>query len=97
MLELIESPLININNLPDLILMDIQLPNVDGFQLIKNLKANKNWCDIPIIAVTAMAMSGDKQRCLEAGADYYLSKPLNLKQLIKSIEILLDKNNILSS
>jgi two-component system, sensor histidine kinase len=77
--------------------MDIQLPNVDGLQIIRHLKANENWCHIPVIALTAMAMSGDKQRCLEAGADEYLSKPLNMEKLINAIEILLNKTNNLSS
>ncbi len=93
MLDIIESPLINAQNLPDLILMDIQLPNIDGLQLIGYLKANEKWCNVPVIAVTAMAMSGDNKRCLEAGADDYLSKPLDLEKLTNSIHFLLNKND----
>lgn len=71
--------------LPDLILLDIQLPKVDGFEIVRHLKANPNWRQIPVIAVTAMAMSGDRDRCLTAGANAYLSKPLNLKLLKETV------------
>jgi signal transduction histidine kinase/DICT domain-containing protein/ActR/RegA family two-component response regulator len=67
--------------LPDLILMDIQMPGLDGMEAIRRLRMNKILEQIPIIAVTSLAMPGDKQRCLDAGADYYMSKPVSLKQL----------------
>jgi signal transduction histidine kinase/ActR/RegA family two-component response regulator len=85
MLETIHSPLVTPKSLPHLILMDIQLPHVDGFELIRQLKAHPIWNTIPIIAVTAMAMPGDRDRCLEAGADDYLSKPLDLAKAIATI------------
>jgi CheY-like chemotaxis protein len=65
--------------------MDIQLPGVDGFELIRQLKAHPQWQTVPVIAVTAMAMPGDCDRCLEAGADDYLSKPLDLEQVIAQV------------
>ena len=71
--------------LPDLILMDIQLPDVDGFELMRRVKADPVWESIPMIAVTAMAMPGDRDRCLEAGASGYLSKPLDLNLAIATI------------
>lgn len=88
MLEMIYSPLVSLESLPHLILMDIQLPGVDGFELIRQLKAHSVWQKIPVVAVTAMAMPGDKALCLEAGADDYLSKPLELEQVITIVHSL---------
>lgn len=85
MLEAIDSALVTPQSLPDLILMDIQLPQVDGFELMRHLKAHGIWQSVPVIAVTAMAMAGDRERCLEAGADDYLSKPLDLAKVIATI------------
>jgi two-component system cell cycle response regulator DivK len=69
------------DNRPDLILMDIQLPNIDGLELTKEIKNNPETIDIPIIAVTAYAMKGDKERILEAGCDAYVSKPIDTRKL----------------
>ncbi|MDY7020733.1 MAG: PAS domain S-box protein [Cyanobacteriota bacterium] len=66
---------------PDLIIMDIQMPGMDGLEAIKHIRAILKLVDIPIIAVTALVMSGDRERCLEAGANEYLSKPVKLKEL----------------
>ncbi|OKH17480.1 response regulator [[Limnothrix rosea] IAM M-220] len=71
----------NGDRLPDLILMDIQLPHVDGLTLTKTLKQLPKWQDIPIITITALAMAGDRERCLAAGADDYLSKPIQVNDL----------------
>ncbi|MDQ1328335.1 MAG: two-component system, cell cycle response regulator DivK, partial [Candidatus Poribacteria bacterium] len=60
---------------PDLILLDIQLPKMDGLTLVKKLRLDQKMKDIPIVAVTAYAMKGDKERMLEAGCDAYVSKP----------------------
>jgi CheY-like chemotaxis protein len=65
--------------------MDIQLPEVDGFELIRQLKSHATWERVPVIAVTALAMPGDRDRCLEAGADDYLSKPLDLEKVITTV------------
>jgi signal transduction histidine kinase/ActR/RegA family two-component response regulator len=67
--------------IPALILMDIQLPGVDGLTLIQELRDDPRYGQIPIIAQTAMAMTGDRQTCLAAGATDYISKPLDLKNL----------------
>ena len=67
--------------IPVLILMDIQLPGVDGLKLIQQLRADPRYQHIPVIAQTAMAMTGDRQLCLEAGATDYISKPLDLGKL----------------
>jgi len=71
---------------PDLILMDVQMPKVDGLEAIRQIRQNPDLAGIPIIALTAMAMMGDRERCLEAGADEYLSKPVKLKRLLETIQ-----------
>ncbi len=72
--------------LPDMILMDIQMPEMDGLEAIQIIKQNPEWKAIPIIAVTALAMPGDKERCLSVGAIDYLSKPVSLNNLDETIE-----------
>ncbi|RKU36928.1 response regulator [Candidatus Poribacteria bacterium] len=74
------------NVVPQLILMDIALPGQSGEELARRIKANLAWVDIPIIALTAAAMSGDKERILKAGCDDYLSKPIDIKVLVERIE-----------
>jgi len=74
---------------PALILMDIQMPVMNGLDAIEEIRANTDIATIPIIALTALAMSGDRERCLKAGANEYLSKPVNLKELVATIERLL--------
>ncbi len=74
---------------PDLILMDIQMPGMDGLEAIQMLRRDPNLCKVPIIALTALAMSEDRDRCLAAGATDYLSKPVKLKQLATVIQNLL--------
>ena len=61
----------------DLILLDIQLPGLDGFEIIRRIRANPVWCKIPVVATTALAMVGDRDRCLAAGMQDYISKPID--------------------
>ena len=66
---------------PDLIIMDIELPKLSGLEVARRLKKNPALSHIPIIAVTAYAMKGDKEKAIEAGCDTYLSKPVNTREL----------------
>jgi len=75
--------------IPDIILMDIQMPVMDGLETTRILKADKAFSSIPVVALTALAMRGDRERCLEAGANAYLSKPVSLKKLIDVISELI--------
>lgn len=85
-----EALIILENTKPKLILMDIQLPGMDGFQLTKLLKNNPSYKDIPIIAVTAYAMKGDKEKILAAGCDGYIAKPIDTRTLPDIIRGYLD-------
>jgi CheY-like chemotaxis protein len=71
---------------PDLVLMDIQMPVIDGIEAIKQIRLDPNLVNIPIIALTALAMADDRERCLAAGANEYLSKPIKLKSLDQMIQ-----------
>ena len=71
---------------PRLILMDIQLPGIDGLELTRQLRADPSFRDVTILAVTAYAMKGDRERCLEAGMDAYLSKPFQAGDLLACID-----------
>ena len=73
-------------NIPSLILMDIDLPGKSGEELTRQIKTNPNWCNIPIIALTAAAMTGDRERILKSGCDDYLSKPIDTQVLVKRVE-----------
>jgi len=78
--------------LPQLILMDIALPGQSGEDLARQIKSNLKWVDIPIIALTAAAMSGDRERILKSGCDDYLSKPIDIRVLVECVEAHLKGN-----
>jgi len=75
--------------LPDLILMDIQMPGMDGLEAMRQMRQIDALANVPIIALTALAMAGDRDRCLEAGANEYFSKPIQLKALNQMIQTFL--------
>ena len=74
------------NTKPDLILMDINMPDMDGYTLTAKIKARPGYERVPILALTANVMRGDKEKTLEAGCDGYIQKPLDIDQLIKEVE-----------
>lgn len=74
------------NGAPDLILMDIHLPGMDGLSVVRAMKTDDRTARIPILALTAHAMRGDRDRFLEAGCDGYISKPIDVKTFISAIE-----------
>jgi CheY-like chemotaxis protein len=74
---------------PDLIVMDVQMPVMDGLEAIYHIRQDHRFTHTPIVALTALAMTGDRDRCLEAGANDYLTKPVRLKQLTATIQQLL--------
>jgi two-component system, cell cycle response regulator DivK len=70
---------------PDLVLMDIQLPDIDGVEALGRLRANKRTASIPVLALTAQAMAGDRERFLAAGFDGYISKPVDIVGFVDTV------------
>ncbi|CAM2066247.1 Response regulator [Sulfidibacter corallicola] len=78
---------------PDLILMDMSLPQMDGWEATRRIKSNPETQDIPVIGLSAHAMSGDRQKGLNAGCDDYDTKPIDFKRLLDKIHTLLDQRS----
>ena len=72
---------------PKLIIMDIMMPGMDGYQTIAEIRSNPRFANLPIIAVTAKAMKGDRQKCIEAGASDYVAKPVDIEQLVSVLRV----------
>ncbi len=81
----------SISKEPDLILMDMSLPVLDGWQATTQIKTNSETQEIPVIAITANAMAGDREKCLAAGCDDYDTKPIEFPRLLDKIQKLLGK------
>lgn len=77
--------ILSVNKNIAVVLMDMMMPEMDGYQAIKKIKADPGTKDLYVIAVTAQAMTGDREKCMEAGADGYISKPVNVDELIKEL------------
>ena len=70
---------------PDLILLDISIPKIDGYEVAKRLKSQEEYRDIPIVALTAHAMKGDREKVIVAGFEGYISKPINVRELPEQV------------
>ena len=70
---------------PDLVLMDIHLPDIDGVEALRMLRADERTASVPVLALTAQAMEGDRERFIAAGFDGYLSKPVNIADLLDAV------------
>ena len=79
------------NPAPDLVLMDIMMPEMDGIEAMQTIRRNPAMRDLPIIALTAKAMPDDQQRCLAAGANDYITKPIDVDKLVSLIRIWMPK------
>jgi two-component system cell cycle response regulator DivK len=77
---------------PDLILMDINMPDMDGYALTAKIKTTPGFERVPILALTANVMRGDREKTLEAGCDGYIQKPIDIEQLVKEIERFLSRS-----
>jgi CheY-like chemotaxis protein len=73
----------------DLVLLDIQMPVLDGYQVMEQMRAHNQWAEIPVVALTAYAMQGDREHALRAGFDDYVTKPIDFRVLLTTIERLL--------
>jgi len=67
------------------VLMDVQMPVLDGLEATRQIRANPRWANLPVLATTAHAMSGDRERCLEAGMNGYISKPVHPAHLLTTV------------
>jgi two-component system cell cycle response regulator DivK len=81
-----EALVLAAEHLPDLVLMDIQLPDIDGVEALRRLRTDERTAGLPVLALTAQAMQGDRERFLEAGFDGYVSKPVNVVELIEIVK-----------
>ena len=77
---------LTVEHMPDLVLMDIQLPDIDGIEALGRLRADERTASIPVLVLTALAMDGDRERFLAAGFDDYISKPVDIVSFIATVK-----------
>lgn len=82
--------LMSTNDHIGIVLMDMMMPEMDGYEAIRKMKDDVMLQTIPVVAITAQAMTGDREKCLEAGADGYLSKPVNVEALVELLNQLMN-------
>jgi two-component system cell cycle response regulator DivK len=82
-----EAVALAVEHSPDLVLMDIQLPDIDGVAALGRLRADARTASLPVLALTAQAMEGDRERFLAAGFDGYVSKPVNIAEFVATVEL----------
>ncbi|MFH1415875.1 MAG: response regulator [Elusimicrobiota bacterium] len=74
---------------PDLVVLDMQLPRVSGWDIIQKMRQDKKYCDLPVVALTAHAMVGDREKALDMGCSAYISKPCLPEDIVKEVKIFL--------
>jgi two-component system cell cycle response regulator DivK len=89
----LDSLKIAAQKMPDLVLMDVNIPGMDGLETTVRFKADPNLAHIPVVALTANAMKGDRERCLAAGCNGYMQKPVGVSDLRREIARYTKKNN----